>query len=204
MRALARGIWSRATDFLAPRETTVKRIYVASADPEEHPEEEEVSVPDATPKVQQSPKKTGPSAAWVNARTEEDVKVQVEADPLQQTDTTVLPAASTGERRVSFEATKIQAAMRSEPREPVSVARARPEWKDPPSINLGPKETNTFNASFNPPGDLDGLDALRDPTEVFTEQLKRWNKHMTAQESQEPRPWNGNVRMTWTIHMARN
>ena len=24
------------------------------------------------------------------------------------------------------------------------------------------------------------------------------------QESQEPRPWNGNVRMTWTIHMARN
>lgn len=27
---------------------------------------------------------------------------------------------------------------------------------------------------------------------------------LTLQESQEPRPWNGNVRMTWTIHMARN
>ncbi|CAK9109418.1 unnamed protein product [Durusdinium trenchii] len=50
---------------------------------------------------------------------------------------------------------------------------------------------------------VSGLAGLRDPGEVFTEELKRWNRHMTAQEREEPRPWNGNVRMTWTIHMAR-
>eukprot|EP00435_Cladocopium_sp_Y103_P040767 s125_g11.t1 len=214
MRAL-QNFWSRASHLLAPRETAVKRIYVASQDAAEGEELE----PEEPLKEELSPTlsphrsgPTGPSSTWLSsAARAADVKLQVEptslsdGDPFQWTDTTALPrgAGSTGERRVSFEATKIQAQMR-EPRERYEPSR-RPEWKDPPSMHLGPGTESSLGGTRAAWGDdLDGLDALRDPTEVLTEQLKRWNKHMTAQESQEPRPWNGNVRMTWTIHMARN
>lgn len=210
MRAL-QNFWSRASNLLAPRETAVKRIYVASQ--EDAAEDAELEPSPAVLSPHHSGP-TGPSSTWLSSGAQAaDVKLQVEpsppsdGDPFQRTDTTALPqGGSTGERRVSFEATKIQAQMREpryEQRQRYEPSR-RPEWKDPPSMmHLGPgTESSLATAAWG--DDLDGLDALRDPTEVLTEQLKRWNKHMTAQESQEPRPWNGNVRMTWTIHMARN
>ena len=101
MRAL-KGIWSRASNLLAPEKTAVKRIYVAPAEQEDvEPDFEDATEP-ASPASPHAAVR-GPSSSWLNAGSPADVKLQVEPselrDTMQRTDTTVLPrgtGAATG------------------------------------------------------------------------------------------------------------
>ncbi|CAE7304080.1 unnamed protein product, partial [Symbiodinium sp. KB8] len=142
--------------------------------------------------------------AWSQASGPDEVKVEeVEDDmlgsPASMKASPSLPALP-GRARASFgEDLRNGYESRARDREAwlssLSSQQALPE--DAPVQRMTAKE---LLALANVPDASPGR-SLREPSDVFNEQLKRWNVQMKAKDGGEDR-WNGNVRMTWSIRMS--
>ncbi|CAE7284507.1 unnamed protein product, partial [Symbiodinium microadriaticum] len=191
----------------------VKKVYVASTSDELLEEEraDEVHAVHQPPlpatepsEVPQATYVDNAVAAWSQASGPDEVKVEeVEDDmlgsPASMKASPSLPALP-GRARASFgEDLRNGYESRARDREAwlssLSSQQALPE--DAPVQRMTAKE---LLALANVPDASPGR-SLREPSDVFNEQLKRWNVQMKAKDGGEDR-WNGNVRMTWSIRMS--
>mmetsp|Transcript_12461 Transcript_12461/g.29701 ORF Transcript_12461/g.29701 Transcript_12461/m.29701 type:complete len:205 (+) Transcript_12461:31-645(+) len=204
MRALRRWVGSLGSG----RRTEVQKVYVASA-PDVAPDDEAPAAIEAD----SSPlrKSAGPSEAWSKASRPEEVQVEDveecqsgEASPTSGLSApTQQPVATFGEEmRTGYQS-------RAEDRERWLTSLAGQEEPAPSAsplpVELGaPLKRMTAKELLAQTSGSRSPSALRDPADVFNEQLKRWNMQMKTQDVvDEHRPWNGNVRMTWSINMGR-
>ncbi|CAE7839326.1 unnamed protein product [Symbiodinium sp. CCMP2592] len=193
--------------------TEVKKVYVASSS-DELLEEPAGAVhqplPATGPAEVPEPSYVDNAAAWSQASGTDEVMVEeveddIPASPASLKASPSLPALP-GRARASFgEDLRNGYESRARDREAwlssLSSRQAVPE--DAPVQRMTAKELLALASApeASPRPEASPGRSLREPSEVFNEQLKRWNVHMKAKDGGEDR-WNGNVRMTWSIRMS--
>ncbi|CAJ1350981.1 unnamed protein product [Effrenium voratum] len=194
MRALLRKVG------LLKRETAVQRIYVCG--PEEKEEEAAISpqLSESALSVALPPAESSASSAQLEVPDEPAASgVELEVEELD------FPANFREDVRSGYDS---RAREREQWLESLQATRAQAATRA--AASPSPQRLKAPKAALPNAPATSPLAGLRDPAEVFTEELKRWNMqnmHVAQNvqaDREESRPWNGSSRMTWTIHMSKN